>query len=74
MIILGRDDKGLVSIVFQWSDRHGECYECGAPAAFWLPPRGPIGEPRDHEKRCAVCAANAAVDEERVLRIDPNDA
>lgn len=62
----------LVTILFAWSHDHGYCYECGLPAAFVLPDvYGPnSGLITASMKRCAVCAANGAVDGERVVRIE----
>lgn len=59
-------------IEFDWSTQWGRCYECGLPAAFYLPDAyGVEGEPpQDKNLRCAVCAANAAADGETVRRID----
>lgn len=63
----------IVTVTFHWDDSHGECYDCGNPAAFLVPdaygPR-PID---DTHKRCAVCAANDAVSGERVTRISGED-
>ena len=33
------DETGHKIVVFRWSCHLGECYECGAPAAFWIPNR-----------------------------------
>ena len=46
----------LVHVSFEWSDRFGECYECGLPAAY---------ESSEHDAqpeslRCSVCAAQDA--------------
>lgn len=68
---------GREIVVFEWNTELGHCYECGLPAAFWLPNvyEGFLARPRDQygvaddEKRCSVCAANAAADGERVARI-----
>ena len=54
---------GLEIVVFQWSREHGECSECGLPAAFRSGPR----------KLCAVCAASYAADGERIARISPEN-
>lgn len=60
----------LVTVIFQWVDQYGPCYECGRPAAFFV---GKDDGPRPQTKRCAVCAANAAADGEFVQRIEPQD-
>ena len=70
----------LVIVTFAWSTRLGSCYECGLPAQFFLPrayineqrtPNAPDQAPDDTNKRCAICAANAAAEGEPVLRIEP---
>lgn len=61
---------GVEIVTFAWSNEHGHCYECGLPAAFYLPTAyGQTEPPNDTNKRCAVCATNAAVDGETVARI-----
>lgn len=68
------DPDGLTVVVLRWSPKHGPCYDCGLPAAFLLPDAYGGGKPiADHHKRCAICAANAAVGGERVTRIDPEE-
>jgi hypothetical protein len=66
--------EGTEPIVHFWSRKHGNCYECGNPAAFWVPMKEVDADNptnvADEEKRCAVCAANAAVDGEHVVRIE----
>jgi hypothetical protein len=62
-------EEGLELVCFRWSTEHGRCAECGRPAAFRV-----LGlADREQAKRCAVCAANAAVDGERVGRIGGRD-
>lgn len=67
----------LVKVTYHWDDKHGPCYDCGNPAAFFLP-RAYVRmgeepeEPNDINKRCALCAANAAADGEQVEWIDPD--
>lgn len=71
---LGRGGENVETVVFHWSRKHGDCYDCGRPAAFLVPDAYGIGRPiEDHHKRCAVCAANDAVDGERVVRIAPEE-
>lgn len=53
--------------VFAWSRNHGDCYDCGAPAAFQL---GAVGAPAPSSLRCAMCAAQAAADGEYIERIE----
>ena len=55
----------LVDVHFMWSTEHGECYDCGLPAAFYRD--GVIAE---HNKLCAVCAANDAAKGAEIHRID----
>lgn len=50
----------LVTVQFQWDDQHGECYDCGLPAAFSV----------GLDIVCAVCAANHAVDGDVIVRLD----
>lgn len=65
---------GVEIVTFAWSNEHGHCYECGIPAAFFLPKAYVVGDsapekPEVHNKRCAICAANAATDGNEVRRI-----
>jgi hypothetical protein len=60
-----------------WRDSYGHCYDCGLPAAFILSSeytyqvnRSERVEYRDTDKRCAICAANAAADGEYIQRIE----
>lgn len=55
-------------VVFQWSAKHGECLECGLPAAFRTAAPDGVHSP---DYLCAVCAANRAADGERIERIEP---
>lgn len=60
--------KDNVIVILEWSQSNGECYECFLPAAF------AIGMPSDNivddsDKRCTICAANAAADGESIYRI-----
>ncbi|WP_281783740.1 hypothetical protein [Sinimarinibacterium flocculans] len=60
----------LRDVHFQWSDEHGECYDCGNPAAFYssehtTPP---------YNKRCSVCAANDAANGAIITRIEEGGA
>ena len=70
------DANGIVlppteTITFKWSRQYGDCYDCALPAAFYVPDAyGPVNEMGEEHKRCAVCAANDAVNGERVIRID----
>lgn len=56
-------ETGLVPVVFVWASVHGDCYDCGLPAAFER-----YDEKYQH-KLCAVCAANAAADGENIRRL-----
>lgn len=59
-------------VEFNWSVEHGRCYDCGLPAAFYMPDAYGKSEetPRMENLCCAVCAANAASEGDRVVRID----
>ena len=46
-------------IMLQWSAEHGDCQECGLPAAFLA----------NGDNLCAVCAAGRAADGEPIQRI-----
>lgn len=70
---------GYEVVTFVWSNEHGYCYDCGMPAHFFLPyayipgdiTPGCLGQkPNDTNKRCGVCAANAAAEGETVRRIE----
>jgi hypothetical protein len=67
-----RRHDGIRVIVAKWHDDWGHCSDCGLPAAFHLTysVNGVEHAPDDTDKRCSVCAANAAVDGETVRRID----
>lgn len=76
--VVGRPDLATTMVVHFWSNANGWCSECGNPAAFFLPrayinetrtPNAPDQQTTDTNKRCAVCAANAAADGEIVRRI-----
>jgi hypothetical protein len=74
-MMLGDAVRGtdLVPVLFHWSNRHGDCYQCGCPAHFYTPDAYGNDQPiTDKHKRCAICAADDAVDGERVTRIDPD--
>ena len=51
--------SALVHVEFDWSDEHGECYECGLPAAYALDYNF-ANEKNEAALRCSVCAALAA--------------
>lgn len=67
-------------VTHEWDDGWGDCEECGDPAAFFVPDAyrredgsnadKPLG---DEHLRCAVCAAQAACDGERVMRLWVDD-
>ena len=73
----------IVTVTFHWDDRHGHCYDCGNPAAFvapdlfWNRERFPAGRPASslssNNLLCAVCAAQAACDGERIFRLFVDD-
>lgn len=60
----------LEIVVLQWSRKHGECQECGLPAAFRTLNAAPPGRPDTSRNLCAVCAANFAADGETIMRIE----
>jgi hypothetical protein len=71
---------GIVTVTHRWDDAHGVCYDCGDPAAFMVPDayRREDGSNADApltevNLRCAVCAAQAACDGERVMRLWVDD-
>lgn len=75
------DEDGIVTVTHRWSNEHGACYDCGAPAAFVAPyiywnrterPDAPPPVGRE-SKFCAVCAANIAADGERIYRLWVDD-
>ena len=57
----------IKTVTFQWSTEHGECYDCGNPAAFISDEHNTAPE----NLRCAVCAANDAAAGAAIRRIDP---
>jgi len=57
-------------IIFHWSREHGDCYDCGRPAAFRAVDC--YGRAR-HEILCSVCAANWAADGQIIERIDQEE-
>lgn len=66
------------SVTFHWSRNHGDCEDCGSPAAFHSTRyvlRVPLADiPLARlAPLCAVCAANDAVDGETITRIAPLD-
>lgn len=69
MHILG-GDPGKRVVVFEWSTQHGECYDCGAPAAYKVetPARtvGAVTVNAHEEKLCSVCAALCAASGEKI--------
>lgn len=75
---VGRPELAAVMVVHFWSSANGWCYDCGNPAAYFLPrayinktetPDAPDEEPNEHNKRCCVCAAEAAAYGETIRRI-----
>ena len=56
----------IEEIIFHWARDHGDCADCGLPAAFQsLNCYGPDR----HRSLCAVCAANEAVDGGNIGRL-----
>jgi hypothetical protein len=60
----------IVTVTFHWSDEHGPCTDCSAPAAFLSVNAYGIGA---HRRLCSVCAANDAADGCTIVRIAPDD-
>lgn len=62
----------LEVVTFIWSSKDGYCYDCGLPAAFFLPEEHVAGaeDPNEINKRCGICAANCACDGIAISRID----
>lgn len=63
--------EGTERVIFYWSRNHGDCYDCGNPAAFVAPCM--YGDVRGVEKItifCALCAANHAADGETIEWIE----
>lgn len=51
------------SVTFDWSDEHGECYDCGAPAAYV------VGDENGHTTTlCSVCTAMHVYEGEFIVR------
>lgn len=65
-IVYRLEPPTLQHVEFDWSTKHGQCYDCGLPAGFQL-----VGDAGSTGKRCAVCAANAAADGEQITRLFP---
>ncbi len=64
--------EGCEIVIFQWSTHNGVCFDCGLPAAFRLTGhKAYLSKDWAAWKLCAVCAANAACDGERIERIEP---
>ena len=59
-LLIKHASHGWETIVFGWSRNHGDCYDCGLPAAFLS----------EGQTLCAVCAANHAADGALVSRIE----
>jgi hypothetical protein len=57
-------------VTFYWSTKHGRCYDCGLPAAFFTVSNKGDKEITPEQKLCAVCAANHACEGEVINRIE----
>jgi hypothetical protein len=64
-LVAAQPTAGLRPVLFHWSTEHGECYDCGLPAAFYRD-----GGREAHHQVCAVCAANDAANGSEIARID----
>ena len=60
---------GTETIIFHWSRKHGDCLDCGNPAAFRATEA--YGRKIEGPILCAVCAANYAADGELIERLAP---
>lgn len=65
-------DGSMMHVEFDWSTKHGECYDCGAPAAYrladWEKADDDLhAQEGDEALRCSVCAALAAADGEGIV-------
>ena len=60
---------GVQAFTFLWSRNHGDCYDCGRPAAFRATEA--YGRQIEGPILCAVCAANYAADGELIERLAP---
>lgn len=66
--------QGNVTVLFAWSPKCGDCYECSLPAAYRVPDA--YGQPNDGRPetlRCSVCAARAGADGERLVYLFGDD-
>jgi hypothetical protein len=68
-------------VTHKWDDAHGDCYDCGHPAAYvvaelyWNRTQRPDSPPPVDSNSifCAVCAANHAADGHRIYRLWTED-
>jgi len=62
----GIESGDLVPVVFAWSEKYGQCYDCGLPAAYC------IGDDYEDEAhlRCSICAAELAAGGDMIARLD----
>jgi hypothetical protein len=56
---------GHVIVTFVWAADHGECVQCGLPAAYDVLDTYGKGE---HMRTCSVCAAQEAAEGGHALR------
>jgi len=68
------------TVTYNWDDSHGNCYDCGDPAAFVCPDLylytdgSNANEPvNENNIFCAICAANHACDGERIFHMFVED-
>jgi hypothetical protein len=71
---LTRTDDGLVEVVFKWSDKYGDCEDCGAPAAYVSDRYGAPDPVAKDGRLCPVCAAEDAANGHAVVRLDDDEA
>lgn len=58
-------------VLLHWSREHGDCIDCGLPAAFFAPDRfGGWSDAHVRNIACAICAANWAAEGNVIRRIE----
>ena len=65
-------DRHLVRVEFDWSDEHGDCFDCGLPAAYRIP-RFTHNTMPDTDIFCSICAAGYASRGFEIRRLFPEE-